>query len=89
MPILLAISVQKPQLAGYLSTGKRSNFLYVEAPTAWLYNCPQVPPTVYEADKCFDRIPKNYQDTVILFDPTARQTFEFATLKIINRTSYN
>ena len=37
---LLAMSVQNSQLAGFLLTGRRSNFLYVEGSTAWLYNCP-------------------------------------------------
>ena len=38
---ILAMSVQKPQLAGFLLTGNRSNFLYVEGSTAWLYDCPR------------------------------------------------
>ena len=33
---ILAMSVQNPQLAGFLLTGNRSNFLYVEGSTAWL-----------------------------------------------------
>ena len=37
---ILAMSVQNPQLAGFLLTGNRSNFLYVEGSTAWLYDCP-------------------------------------------------
>ena len=37
---ILAMSVQNPQLAGFLRTGNRSNFLYVEGSTAWLYDCP-------------------------------------------------
>ena len=38
---ILAMSVQNPQLAGFLSiAGNRSNFLYVEGSTAWLYDCP-------------------------------------------------
>ena len=38
-----AMSVQNPQLAGFLSTGNRSNFFYVEGSTAWLYDCPHFP----------------------------------------------
>ena len=38
--IILAMSVQNPQIAGFLLTGNRSNFLYVEGSTAWLYDCP-------------------------------------------------
>ena len=37
---VLAMSVQIPQLAGFLLTGNRSNFLYIEGSTAWLYDCP-------------------------------------------------
>ena len=35
----LALSVQNPQLAGFLLTGNRSNFF--SGSTAWLYDCPQ------------------------------------------------
>ena len=37
----LAMSIQNPQLASFLLTGNRSNFLYVEGSTAWLYDCPK------------------------------------------------
>ena len=37
---ILAMSVQNPQIAGFLLTGNRSNFLIVEGSTAWLYVCP-------------------------------------------------
>ena len=33
------MSVQNPQLAGFLLPGNRSNFLYVEGFSAWLYDC--------------------------------------------------
>ena len=36
----LEMSVQNPQLAGFLLTGNRSNFLQVEGSTGWLYDCP-------------------------------------------------
>ena len=48
---ILAISVKKPQLAGFLLTGNRSNFLYVEGSTAWLYDCPHFISPLYKADK--------------------------------------
>ena len=38
--IIIAMPVQNPQLAGFLLTGNRSNFLYIEGPTAWFYDCP-------------------------------------------------
>ena len=51
------MSVENPQLAGFLLTGNRSNVLYVEGSTAWLYDCPHFISPLYKADKCFDRIP--------------------------------
>ena len=57
---ILAMSVKNPQLAGFLLTGNRSNFLYVEGSTAWLYDCPHFISPLCRADKCFDRIPKHY-----------------------------
>ena len=57
---ILAMSVQNPQLAGFLLTGNRSNFLYVEGSTAWLYDCPHFLSPLYKADRCFDRIPIHF-----------------------------
>ena len=37
---ILAKLVKNPHLAGFLLTGNRSIFLYVEGSTAWLYDCP-------------------------------------------------
>ena len=54
---ILAMSVQNPQIAGFLLTGNRSNFLYVEDSTAWLYDCRHFLSPLYKADRCFDRIP--------------------------------
>ena len=64
---ILAMSVQNPQLAGFLLTGNRSNFLFVEGSTA----C--------KADRCFDRIPIHFKDTLMYVDPITRQTFDYAT----------
>ena len=71
---ILAMSVKNPQLAGFLSTGNRSNFLYVEGSSAWLYDCSHFISPLYKADNCFDRIPIHY-------DPITRQTFNYATIK--------
>ena len=76
---ILAISVQNPQLAGFLLTGNRSNFLYVEGSTAWLYDCPHFLLPLYKADRCFDRIPIHYKDTLMYVDPVTRQTYDYAT----------
>ena len=36
---ILSMSVQNAQLAGFLLTGIRSNFFYVEGSTTWLFDC--------------------------------------------------
>ena len=76
---ILAMSVQNPQLAGFLLTGNRSNFLYVEGSTAWLYGCPHFLSPLYKADRCFDRIPIHFKDTLMYVDPITRQTYDYAT----------
>ena len=76
---ILAMSVQNPQLAGFLLTGNRSIFLYVEGSTAWLYDCPHFLSPLYKADRCFDRIPIHFKDTLMYVDPITRQTYDNAT----------
>ena len=68
---ILAMSVKNPQLVGFLLTGNRSNFLYVD--------CPHFISPLYKADKCFDRIPIHYRETIMYVDPITRQTFNDAT----------
>ena len=76
---ILAMSVKNPQLAGFLLTGNRSNFPYVEGSTAWLYDCPHFISPLYKADKCFERIPIHYRETIMYVDPITRHTFNYAT----------
>ena len=76
---LLAISAQYPQLAGYILTGARCSFLYVEGFTVCLYDCPQFHSPLYGADKGSDCIPIYNQVTVMYIDPLTRQTFFYAT----------
>ena len=76
---ILAMSVQNSQLAGFLSTGNRSNFLYVEGSTAWFYDCPHSLSPLYKADRCFDRIPIHFKATLMYVDPITRQTYDYAT----------
>ena len=71
--------VQNPQLAGFLLTGNRSNFLYVEGSTVWLYDCPHLLSPLNFTDRCFDRIPIHLKDTLMCVDPITRQTFDYAT----------
>ena len=74
---ILAMSVKNQHLAGFLLTQKRSNFLYIEGSTAWLYDCPHHLSPLYIAEQCYDKIPVNYLDTVMYVDPITRQTFEY------------
>ena len=73
---ILPMSIKNPQFAGFLLTGNRSNFLYVEGSTAWLYDCPHLISPLYRADKCFDRIPIHYRETIMYVDPITRQIFK-------------
>ena len=47
---ILALSVQNPQLAGFLLTGNRSIFLNIEGSTAWLYDRPHFLSPLYIAE---------------------------------------
>ena len=76
---ILAMAVKNPQLAGFLLSGNRTNFLYVEGSTAWLYDYPHFISPLYRADKCFDRFPIHYRETIMYVDPMTRQTFNYAT----------
>ena len=76
---ILAMSVQNPQLAGFLLTGNRSNFSYVEGSMAWLYDCPYFLSPLYKADRGFDRIPIHFKVTLMYVDPITRQTYDNAT----------
>ena len=76
---ILAMSVKNPQLAGFLLPGNCCNFLYVEGSTAWLYDCLHFISPLYRTDKCFDRIPIHYRETIMYVDPITRQTFNYAT----------
>ena len=76
---ILDMSVKNPQLAVFLLTGNRSNFLYVKGSKAWLYDCPHFISPLNKADKCFDRIPIHYRETIMYVDPITRQTFNYAT----------
>ena len=75
---IFAMSVQNPQLAGFLLTGNRSNFLYVEGSTAWLYDCPHFLSPLYKSDRCLDRIPIRFKDTLMYVDPITRPSYDYA-----------
>ena len=75
---LLAMSAQNLQLAGYLSTVNRSNFLHEEGSTSWFYDCSHFFSPLCEADNCFHCMRIYYQDTVMYVDPIGRQTITYA-----------
>ena len=79
LPTIIAMFVQNPDFLGYLLTGNRSSFLYVESFTSPLYDCPQFLSPVYEADNGFDIIAIYYQDTVKYIDLITRNTFNYAS----------
>ena len=76
---ILAMSVRNLHLAGFLLTGNRSNSLYVEGSTAWVYDCPHFMSPLYKADECFDRILIYDRETIMDVDPITRRTFNYAT----------
>ena len=76
---ILALSDKVFQLAGFLLTQNQSNFLHEEGSTPWLYDCPHHFAPLYIAEKCYDKIPNNYLDTVKYVDLITRQTFDYAT----------
>ena len=86
---ILAMSVQNPQLAGFLLTGNRRYFLYVEGSTSWLCDCPHFLSPLYKVDRCFDRIPIHFKDTLLYVDPITRQTYDYATPNACDNNSKN
>ena len=77
---ILAMSVQNPQLAGFVLTQNRSNFLYVEAKLSGVMIVRIISP-LYVAEQGNENIPGNYFHTVMHIDPITRQSFEFADQK--------
>ena len=57
---IFAMSVKNPQFAGFLLTQNRSKFLYVEASTAWIYDCPRQLSPSDIAEQCYDCVPVSY-----------------------------
>ena len=70
------MSEKNPQPAGFLLTGNRSNFLYVEGSPAWLFDCPHFLSPLFRADRCYDRIPIHFNGTPITCDNNSRNIIE-------------
>ena len=51
----------------------------LKSSSAWLYDCPQFLSHLFKADRCFDRIPIHFKDTLMYVDPITRQTYDYAT----------
>ena len=77
---ILSLAQTNPYMAGFLLTGNRSNFVHIEGASLWLYECQHhLSPLYTNNNKCFDKIPIFYQDTVYYVDPISRQTYSFST----------
>ena len=73
------MSVKNPLLACFFLTQNRSNILYVEISTAWLYDSPHPLSPLYKVKQFYDKIRVNYLDTVMYVDPITCQIFEYAS----------
>ena len=77
----LALAVLKTPYAGYLLTGKRSNFLDNQRNILWFCTCTKTvsPLYVFEDKRCFKRIPIFYKNKVHFVDTLSRRTFFWDT----------
>ena len=73
----LALAVLKIPYAGYLLSGKRSNFLDYEGNILLCYTCTKKisPLYVFEDKRCYERIPIFYKNKVHFVDTLSRRTF--------------
>ena len=72
----LALAVLKIPYAGYLLSGKRSNFLDYEGNILWFYTCTKKvsPLYVFEDKRCYKRTPIFYKNKVHFVDTLSRRT---------------
>ena len=71
---ILAIAAENSQLAGYLLTNNRSNFITTDGSIAYMYQCDERKSPIFEQTKCYDRIPVFYMDELWFIDPITRHT---------------
>ena len=76
--IIFMLAFQNTPLAGYMLTGDRSMFLDTDGSVAWLYQCPKIISPLKILDRCYDRIPIEYEGKTHFIDPITRKTFPFA-----------
>lgn len=86
---ILALAVQNAQLAGYLLTGKRSNYVTTDGAIAYLYTCTERRSPFIEQKTCYDRIPISYMEETWFVDPITRHTHKDATETDCNDQSKN
>ena len=75
------MSVKNPQLTGSLPIQNRSNFVYIEGSTAWLYDCPLHISPLYIAEQCYTKsliIILILSWLIKFVDLIIRQTFDHA-----------
>ena len=72
---ILMLSMENPQLAGYMLTGNRSMFLSTDGSLGWLYHCPLTHSPPHVMNQCFDKIPIFHKSAVLFADPITRQTY--------------
>ena len=78
LPTIFAMSVQSPQLAGFLLTRNCSNFLTSKAPLLG-FTIIHIFSPLYKVDRCFDCIPIHFKDTFVYVDSITRQIYDYAT----------
>ena len=77
---ILPHSQTNPCMTGFLLPGNRSNFVHFDGASIWAYEYQHHLSTLYtHKEKCFDKIPFLYYDTLYYVDPISRQNYSFAT----------
>ena len=87
MLLTLAMSKVNPQLAGYLLTGNRSNFITIDAGIAWLYDCKLEMSPLYVDTICYDKIPVQYNGEIKYVDPITREIGDIAVSRECGTTN--
>ena len=90
----LALAVLKIPYAGYLLSGNRSNFFFLdyEGNILWFHTCTKKvsPLYVFEDKRCYKRIPIFYKNKVHFVDSLSRRTYFWDTaVPFGSETSHN
>ena len=82
----LALAVLKIPYAGYLLSGKRSNFIDYERSILWYYTCTKKkvsPLYIFEDKRCYKRIPKLYKNKVDFEQPYSKNNRYLSLIQIV------